>query len=410
MGMAAAMAGLDATTLDQTGLAQKGGAVMSHLRLSRERGFVKAARVPDGECDALIAADLPTACAKEALSKLSAKRTAAVGCSDVAISSAFISNGDLDLKAPEMMAELRSACKESSFHSTTSMAFDMFGEEIAANFMLAGKAWQSGLLPIPLAAIMAAIEVNGAGVELNKAAFQAGRGMAESSVSKPVSVDASSIGLGLPKPIWDEQFAHARAWGGAKAEAGQRAFKDLLSAAAGSREKEWASSLERLGAARAKLAFYKDEYEVARLHVKSTVSGALAGAGSNSGLTLHLAPPLWPGDPAAKGRKIALAGSWVLPLLGVLSKMSWLRASVLDPFGMTAERARERADAARFEIESLDAVKALAAAGTNHAGAKLLALARTGFSIKGYGGVKDKAREAALLERSKVLSSIMSSK
>jgi indolepyruvate ferredoxin oxidoreductase len=250
---------------------------------------------------------------------------------------------------------------------------------------------------------MAAIEVNGAGVELNKAAFEAGRSMAEYSPSKPVAVDASALGLGLPRPAWDVQFAKAREWGGAKAEAGHRAFKQRVEAAAGARAQDLSSSLENLGAARAKLAFYKDEYEVARLHAKSTKSGALAGAGSSAGLTLHLAPPIWPGNPAGKGIKVGMSGAWALPLLGLLAKASWLRGRWFDPFGHTRERASEREDAIRFERDVLSALNATEGAGAAKARSTLASLARNAFSIRGFGAVKDKARAAALNEREEIL-------
>lgn len=410
MGMAASLAGLDVSTIDQTGLAQKGGAVTSHIRLARGAGLIKAARVPDGECDLLLASDLPTACLKETLSKLSSKRSAVVGSSDVAASSAFVKDGSQDFKAEPMMRQVESSCERSWFAPARELAVEGFGEEIAMNFMLAGQAWQQGLLPIPKEALMRAIELNGAMSKMNQEAFELGRSMAGSAPARAgfeTIVGLDALRQRLSGPSWEQQMARARQWGGARAEKGHEAFKARLAAL----EQEAGAGMERalrkVGAARAKLALFKDEYEVARLHVESTTTGALA-AGPGRVSAFHFAPPLWPGNPAAKGRKIRIPAALAWPALKALAAWSFARGGLLDPFAHSAERKGERADAELFEVDALRLGAAMARRGMGESERSRMweRLAATGSGIKGYGHVKAKWRAKALAERGELFASI----
>jgi indolepyruvate ferredoxin oxidoreductase len=407
LGMAASISGLDVSTIDQTGLAQKGGAVTSHVRLARKAGSIKAARVPDGECDLLLASDLPTACLKESLSKMSRARSCAVGSSDVAPSSAFIQDGALDFKAEPMMRQVEASCSQAWFGPARARAVDEFGEEIAMNFMLAGRAWQMGLLPIPKEAIMRAIELNGAMAQMNQQAFEAGRSMEGSAPAKAgfiAAVGLDALRKSLDGPSWDEQMGKARAWGGAQAEASHEEFKAKLGRIESGSSLALSKALRRVGSARAKLALYKDEYEVARLHVESTKLGARAATGFGKVSAFHFAPPLWPGNPASKGVKLRMPAAWAWPALKALAACRGIRGSWLDPFVWSSERKMERADAAAFEadVERLGALLAQSKAGEAERAKMWERLARTGQGIKGYGHVKARWRALALAERSEI--------
>ena len=397
LGVAAHLSGLDVSTIDQTGLAQKGGAVTSHLRLAREPGQIKAARVPDGECDALIASDLSTACLPETMGKLKADRTRAVACSEVMASSEVIRDPGASLKAEPMMRSVEEACLAAWFGAARSVAMEEFGEEIAVNFMLAGRAWQMGLLPIPRAAIHQAIELNGAATAMNVAAFERGRSLAVAGSADTRFVE--TVGLerlrsSLKGPSWEEQAERARSWGGVEAESAHGAFKKRLAELESGSGGPARKALERVGAARAALALRKDEYEVARLHVEGTSKGAEREAGSAAGLAFHLAPPVWPGSPAAKGRKVKVPGWIGWPTLRALRALAWLRGTALDPFARSSERRAEIEDERAFEraVERLGALLARAPRPEPERAALWTELARLG-QVRGFGAVRQASRE-----------------
>lgn len=406
LGVAAALDGLEAMTLDQTGLAQKGGAVMSHLRLAKGRAMAGAARVPDGECDLMLVADLPTACLKEAMLKLDERRSSAVSCASATISSAFLSNPDLDLKQPEMKAALSAACRSARFEPARELADEAFGSEVAGNFILAGLAWQMGLLPIGLGSIMEAIEANGAGIDSNKAAFAAGRALALSGsgaagAAKPAPVDISALGASVPS--WEMQEGRARSWGGSKAVADHEAFKARLMAELGAKAPELERQALALSWQRLRLACVKDEYEVARLHAESTRSGALSDVGSSARLAYHMAPPVWFGNPADAGRKVKFAGWWMGPVLGLLAKMSFLRGGWLDPFARSKTRKSEAMESRLFERDALMACSHMRDEPVDRLRRAMSRLSRDAAKIRGFGKVRDAAREAAMAERDKQL-------
>lgn len=393
LAVAASLAGLDPCSLDQTGLAQKGGAVMSHLRLARRSGVIKAARTPDGECDLLLANDLPTACLPEALGKLSRSRSRMVANARVSISSSFLRDGSVDLKEEPMREALRGECQLSEFIDARDAAQQEFQEEIAAGFILAGRAWQLGWLPIPRDHIHAAIRLNGASVDLNLAAFERGRSLAAFAAGESrISLES----LRPSHPSLERQLQLAFEWGGDRArQAHDRFIVQVHSGWDGSLSAPLSKALQKLCFARLRLACLKDEYEVARLHAQGSEQGLLDAFGSKvSGLRFHMAPPLWPGNPAASGRKIAFDGRWMLPALRLLSRFRFLRGTAFDPFSYSQERRADLADLPWLESLSSRALDQ-ARSRPESAASSLGALADAALSIKGFGHVRARARASA---------------
>lgn len=402
LGMAAHLAGLDVETLDQTGLAQKGGAVSSHIRIARRGLPLLAPRIADGECDLMLAADLATASSAESIAKIMSGRTFIVANSDVLPSSEFIRSPDASLKAAPMSKLLfESSGGLFSEIAARRSAVALFGEEIAANFLMAGFAWQRGLIPIPRHAIESAIEANGASPAMNKAAFEAGRRAAfdPAWLAKACGAKAG-IAPKLP-PTFDEQRESERQglllWGGGAAARAHSDFllraSDILHADMPLRDE----ILDQAMRSRFKLAAYKDEYEVARMFGSQFAAEISAQFAGPVKIEFHLAAPLL----SKSGQKRSF-GPWMGKAMRVLAPLRVLRGSIFDPFGFGSERKAERLDASIFEADFL----AAAGAASPQQAPLALAVARSGLDIKGYGHVKTARRSKALESRQALMAQI----
>ncbi|HEY2628872.1 MAG TPA: indolepyruvate ferredoxin oxidoreductase family protein, partial [Usitatibacter sp.] len=176
LGMAAHIEGKGAAVLDMTGLAQKGGSVYSHIRIAKTPEEIHAVRIAAGEAKAVIGCDMIVAASDEAIAKMQSGSTRAVINSDVAPTGGFTKDPDLQLPEGDMAASIREACGGSAdFIDASELATALMGDSIATNLFMVGYAWQKGLIPIGEAAIIQAIELNGAAVESNKKAFEWGR-------------------------------------------------------------------------------------------------------------------------------------------------------------------------------------------------------------------------------------------
>ena len=393
IGMAAHIDGAGAQVLDITGLAQKGGAVVSHVRLARNARGIAAQRIPAGGTDLLLATDLVVAASPEARQMIAAARTRAVIDIHVTPVASFIHNRDFDFQAPATVAVIERALHEPAakldFHR---LALHAFGDSIAANMMLVGCAYQRGWLPISERALTRAIELNGVAVALNLAAFQWGRFIA----AYPERIEELTAREEKHRPLADmslEDIIEHRA----------RYLRAYQSKRLARRYRVRVGQIRRLDAALdkgedltravainyAKLLAYKDEYEVARLFVDPAFRAELDDTfEGKTALTFHLAPPLLskPDPNTGRPRKIAF-GSSILPMFRVLAALKRLRGTPLDIFGYGAERRRERALIQIYE-HGLDLIaKTLTA--DNYACA--VALAALPDQVRGFGPVKMKA-------------------
>lgn len=411
LGMAAHLAGLSVTTLDQTGLAQKGGAVSSHLRIASQSIDLKAPRVADGECDLLLAADLATAVQVDTLAKLNAKRSFIVANADVLPSSAFLHQPNMHFKDAAMLKELSKASGENmeSFHALKG-AIELFGEEIAANFMLAGFAWQRGKLPIPRACILEAIEINGASTQMNKEAFEAGRRAAfNPNWLTQVLADARAQ-LKMPlmqisqsfEERFERQLQELKAWGNDENVSAHRIFLDKVKGRLPEDFTKREEIIDTIMRTRFKLAAYKDEYEVARLfgeQFKAALKDQIKGSFR---MEFHLASPLF-AKPKANGEiKKRTFGPWMGVAMQWLAKGKVIRGSLLDPFSYFHERLEEHWDAPLFERDILSALDLAHAEQADC----LIALAANGLEIKGFGPIKQANRKKAMKEREIMLAKL----
>ncbi len=395
LAMAARVEGKGAGMIEMAGLAQKGGAVQIHMRLSERASDINSIRVSVGEADAVIGGDLVVTAGAQALGLMMRGRTKLVCNSHEIITGEFTHNTEFALPSDRMQLSLTGRLGDGAvgFLEATELARVHLGDSIYANVLMLGAAWQSGLLPLEHSSIMAAIELNRAGIEGNKRAFEIGRW----AVVEPKAAAASlqSEVVGLPKNLAEKidfRAEHLLAYQNKRLAKRYRKFVAQF---------EDAGLREAVAMSYHKLLSYKDEYEVARLHanhLEALVGGQFEDVKS---LEFHLAPPIFAGK-IVNGRPTKRKfGNWMLGAFGWLQKGKILRGTPFDPFGRTAERKMERALIKEFERDMKEVLAGLS--GGNLAVA--ISLAELALSIRGFGPVKQenalkaaKQREALLAE------------
>ncbi len=401
IGMAAHIDGKGVTVLDMTGLAQKGGSVYSHIRIASRPEDLHAVRVAAGEANAVIGGDLIVSASNEALAKMALGKTQAVVNAACAPTSEFAHNPDWQFPLPAMQQAISDAVGPTAvdFFDAQKLATALMGDAIATNLFLLGYAWQRSMVPVSEAALMQAIELNGAAIAMNKAAFLWGRRTAHNRAEvERIAYPVRVIPL-KPAITLDELIARRIAFlidyqDAAYAEQYRQRVEAVRTAEA------------QLGSTRLtevvaknlfKLMAYKDEYEVARLYadprfldkVDETFEGDYR-------IKIHLAPPLWakPDPATGKIRKIAY-GDWVLPVFRVLAKFKRLRGTRFDPFGWLRERRTERVLIAEYTADLAELMTDLSRDKLELA----IQIASLPEKIRGFGHVKDKHHAESRRER-----------
>jgi indolepyruvate ferredoxin oxidoreductase len=389
---AAHLDGRPVRTLDQLGLAQKGGGVYAQLRIGVPGAppeSIAAPRIGAGQADLLLAADMVVAHGRTARPLLGPARTAAVVNAEVAPTAAFVRDpGATRYDPPAMLDSLRAACREVRPVPAASRTVAEFGDAVFANVWLLGLAFQRGLVPLSCEAIERALELNGVAVGKNKAAFAAGRAAAleEDTATSPVPETLDALVARCAADLTAYQSARY-----ASSYSNFVARIRVLEVAAvpgsdGELTRAVAAQLHRLMA-------FKDEYEVARLHCSPEWQAQLAKSfGGTRRMELHLAPPMLsrPDPDTGMPRKRAF-GPWMMRAMGLLKHGRLLRFTPLDPFGRTEERRMERALPGEFRA-GLEALLPLLSPAT-HAG--ICAWVEAWGGIKGFGPVKARNLAAA---------------
>ena len=411
LGMAAHLEGRGVSVLDMTGTAQKGGAVMSHVRIGVDPASLHGARVR--AADLLIGGDLIVSASAAALDGVRSGKTRAVINTAKAPTADFVRNPDWLFPAADAEQAIGRAVGEAGnvhFVDARALAVALLGDAIYANPLLLGFAFQKGWLPIGLPALQRAIELNGVAVARNLLAFAWGRRAAmdldhvlrAASPAKPIAMPISL----QPRTDLDALIEHRAQF--------LTAYQNPAYAARYRRTVERIRTVERdrvggsrLAEAVARYAFklmaYKDEYEVARLHTDGSFRARISAQFEGDyTLRYHLAPPTLIRPDAASGVATKRSfGPWMEVAMRGLARLSFLRGTAFDPFGRTAERREERALIADYE--SLVDELAARLDSANHA--KAIELARIPEHIRGYGHVKQahlaiaRAKQAEALAR-----------
>jgi indolepyruvate ferredoxin oxidoreductase len=393
-----------ASSLDQTGLAQKGGPVVSHLSIGSGAGS-GASRLSEGGADAYLVFDLVAGTSPQNLARADAERTTAV------VSTSKVPTGQM-----VTMKELERFPDEDAFHerigsvtrSDTSVWLDaegvartLFRSQPAANLVVVGVAYQLGLLPLSGEAIERAIELNGVSVEMNTDAFRIGRRLADDpsligaivsdTVASPAAPELTGAAAGLAALVpTDDRLAETLAWRlpeliAFQNEAWARRYADGVGRI---RSAETAvvdrSDLSDVVARQLfKLMTYKDEYEVARLHRRPELTEEIKRRfGHNARISFQLKPPIL--TRFGVDRKVAIPERAARSMFASLAPMKRLRGRRADPFGRTEERRVERALIDEYEALIERIASGLTVDGYDEA----VELAGLADMIRGFGDIK----------------------
>jgi len=408
IGMAAHLDGKGVTALDMTGLAQKFGAVFSHVRIAERPEDIHAVRVAAGEANAVIGGDIVVSANPEALAKMKAGFTRAVVNCAATPTAEFIRNPDWQFPLEKMQQTILDAAGEgrADFIDANSLATALMGDAIFGNLFLLGHAWQRGLVPVSLAAMHKAIELNGVAVEANLKAFLWGRRAAHDRAAVERFASPATV-VELPRtPTLDDLVARRTAYLTDYQDAAYAGrYRDLVDKV---RAAEAPLGSTRLAEAVAKnylkLLAVKDEYEVARLHADPAFHAKIAAAFEGDyTLNFHLAPPLLAKTDPVTGRPLKRAyGPWMLGAFRWLAKLKFLRGGALDVFGKTAERRLERELIAEYERDIAAMLSGLEASNLDAA----VALAALPEQIRGFGHIKLRSVEAARKQREALLAGL----
>jgi indolepyruvate ferredoxin oxidoreductase len=411
VGMAAHLDGKACGIVDMAGLAQKGGAVLSHIRIAEKAENIHAIRVPARGADLILGGDIVVAGGKKVLAAMKPGATTVVINTHEMLPGSFTKNADYSLPTERIKRAVVAAAgrEKVRFVDATRLATDLFGVSLAQNVFLVGFAYQLGALPVSAEAILRAIELNGEAVELNKNAFTWGRRAAVDldavvALAKPaeVATDARKLSVSLDETI-ERRVAFLNDYQNRSYAAQYRELVERARAAEKARMPESQTFTDSVARNLFKLMAYKDEYEVARLYTDGAFAQQVAASfDGDVRLEYHLAPPLLSRPDPATGRPKKISfGPWMTGAFRLLARFKFLRGTPLDPFGYSAERRVERALVRDYNALLAELIEGLTP--QNHALA--VAIASIPEKIRGFGPVKErhliaaKAEEAELLER-----------
>ncbi|WP_112874973.1 indolepyruvate ferredoxin oxidoreductase family protein [Paracoccus endophyticus] len=384
LAQAAQLDGKGAGMMEMAGLAQKGGAVHIHLRLANDPADISAIRVAVGEADAIIGGDLVVTAGAKTIGLMTNGRTGAVVNDHEIITGEFTRNRNFHVPSDRLKLSLQARLGDRvAFLDASRLAERYLGDSIYSNMLVTGAAWQQGLIPLSEAAILRAIELNGAKAEENKRAFHIGRWA--------VLLPDQAAPAPVLQQIFDPVAYRANRLVGYQGERLKRRFLTLVETAPPELRETVAESYYRLLA-------IKDEYEVARLHL-TTAEGVARTFDGDTRLTFHLAPPFMGGKDAEGRPKKREFGAWMLPVFRGLAAMRGLRGTPLDVFGWQGERRRERALIAAYERDMAEVLPNVTPA-TMEIARELAALPQ---EIRGYGFIKDAAADKAQVRRDELI-------
>ena len=374
------LSGWQARSLDQTGLAQKGGAVVSDIVLNRGGEQVATNKIAAGTCDLYLGCDILVAADEKNLGAASSDRTIAVVSTSLVPTGRMVSDPGVPMPdAAALLGDLAGSFAGAPVHvDARELSGRLFGDDQYANMILLGAGFQTGALPLSAAALEEAIRLNGVAVERNVQAFRRGRQLVAAPERLPQPAAPAGPEIGSPQWRYHDLVAYQ-----------SRAYADrhqaIVDAVAAADERVHGATgplTEAVAANLYKLMAYKDEYEVARLSLAPEVADDVAarfGDGARASWRLH--PPAL--RALGMRRKLVL-GPWFRVVFALLVRARGLRGTVLDPFGRAEVRRVERA-----LVEEYAEVVATLCAGLSVASYDLaVRIAETPDLVRGYEQIK----------------------
>ena len=413
LGMAAHLEGKGCGMIDMAGLAQKGGAVFSHVRIAPTPEDISAIRVSAGKADLVLGGDLVVSGSRKVLASAREGHTIFVINTADVMPGDFARSADFTLPTERLKKAIRDAAGEekSHFFDATQTAAALFGSSLGANMYMLGYAAQKGGLPVSTEAVEEAIGINGEATDMNLAAFRWGRRAAHDpgavrALIAPGDGAASSAGAGLDDMIESRSAFLARYQNAVYAQR----FRDRVAAIRAAEGRLQTGSTEVTEAVARnlfKLMAIKDEYEVARLFTDGVFLGKLAEQFSSwDRLEFHMAPPFLAKRGSDGQVRKASYGRWLMPAMRLLAMLRGLRGTPFDLFGRSAERRMERQMLADYESDLALMESGLAPGNLDVAAA----LASLPALVRGYGHVKGDAARRAVEERARLIKRFTESK
>jgi indolepyruvate ferredoxin oxidoreductase len=406
--MAAHLEGKGVTVLDMSGLAQKYGAVMSHVQLAERPEQMHATRLDTGGANLVLGCDLVVSASTESIAKMAPARTRAVVNASVTPTADFVKNPNWQLPGTDLQRDIVEACGtgNASFIQATELATGLLGDAIATNMFMLGYAYQKGWIPLAGATLERAIELNGVAVEFNRKAFVWGRRAAvDLEKVKRIAMPAAVIPIDqhFSRDL-DELIERRVKFLTEYQDAGYAARYRALVDKVRNREKDAVNSsklTEAVARYYAKLLAYKDEYEVARLHANGDFRKKIEGMFEGDyRVVFHLAPPLLARkDPLSGEPRKMRFGPWMMGVFKLLKGLRRLRGTPLDIFGYSEERRTERALIGEYE----ETVERLLAGLTAQNHALAVQIAAIPDEIRGFGYIKARNLAPARKKRDELL-------
>jgi indolepyruvate ferredoxin oxidoreductase len=405
LGMAAHLDGRGCSALDFTGLAQKNGAVMSHVRIAPAPEDLATVRIASGGANLILGCDIVVSSNPTALSRVERGVTQAIVNADLQPTASFVMNPDIDFEMNAMRGALRDAIGDHNLDiiDATGIASALMGDSIATNAFMLGMAFQRGFIPLSLEAILRAIEINGAAIDMNKQAFSWGR-LAAHDLARVRSVIQFRTRAATTIRTLDESIAY-RAQFLTDYQNQSYADRYLASVAKVKRAEALASpGSTELTEAVAKNLFrlmaYKDEYEVARLYTAESFAKKLVEKFEGDvRLKFHLAAPLLARRDKVTGHlQKTEYGGWMIHAFRLLARLKFLRGTAFDPFGRSAERKAER----KLIDDYLAMIERHIATPKREQLPILAKLARLPETIRGYGHIKEQSINKSLGEKARL--------
>lgn len=409
LSLAAHLEGKDVRTFDMTGLAQKNGAVVSHVQISSRHGQIYSTRIEKGHTSLLLACDLIASCNPEILSLMSTEYSTALINNRVLPTGDFQLNRDVVFEPDRFIAMLktRSCISEQNIFDAVHACQDATGSGEKVNLLMLGYASQMGLLPVSRTSIERAIEHSESSSKENNFVFGVGRYIAH----RRLNGDAHGTNLALLKGDEPSSDAFVEVEKLAKFLTEYQnigyadRFREFVEKVAHAERSMVAGSLRlTLATARslAKLMAYKDEYEVARLYTnRSFMKEIHTQFEGDYKLHFHFAPPTLSRRSVARTRPAKMEiGFWFLPILHILSWLRKLRGTPFDLFGYSRERSSERRLITDF-MNTLASMLGYLCADNFETAVKIATVPQ---DIRGFGFIKEESIEKARHKEAELLS------
>lgn len=403
LGMAAHLEGKGCGLLDMAGLAQKGGSVWSHLRFGATPADIKTIRIAAGGADLILGCDMIVAGNAKTLVAARPNATRMIVNLNESMPGEFTRHADLTFPSAQLRLNIEQTigADNAQFIDATRMATELMGDSIATNMFIVGLAYQQGLIPISSRAIEAAIEMNGTAVDMNLQAFRWGRRVAIDPKAADTAIQQQkgrARSMISPAPVADlDQAIEMRRQFLVQYQNNKLAdrYTKLVQTTRALETRKFPGQTaltEAVARYYFKLLAIKDEYEVARLHTESAFLESVAQRFEGPyKLKFHLAPPVLSKlDPTTGVAQKREFGPWIIPAFKLLAKLKWLRGTIFDVFGKSAERRMERALITQYEEHLGLILSTLGGSCMAQQYDAAVELARLPEHIRGYGHVKER--------------------